>query len=132
MVFNECWCYYLHRGLRWLWKQPFILVGNPASVPSRFFFVLFYVEKSDNYSFFLIEVLSSRAFDQNFLHVLTFRSGIEAQFFLLTSLLFLWKSPFSFWIDDYCLRWFLLIRVDFGNASSSSFVWILIFRLKFP
>lgn len=18
MVFNECWCYYLHRGLRWL------------------------------------------------------------------------------------------------------------------
>ncbi len=53
------------------------------------FFVLFSVEKSDNYSFFLIEVLSSRAFDQNFLHVLTFRSGIEAQFFLLTSLLFL-------------------------------------------
>ena len=58
--------------------------GNPSP-----YSILFSVEKSDNYSFFLIEVLSSRAFDQNFLHVLTFRSGIEAQFFLLTSLLFL-------------------------------------------
>lgn len=57
--------------------------GNPSP-----YSILFSVEKSDNYSFFLIEVLSSRAFDQNFLHVLTFRSGIEAQFFLLTSLLF--------------------------------------------
>lgn len=41
MVFNECWCYYLLRGLRWLWKQPFILVGNPASVPSSFFYSFF-------------------------------------------------------------------------------------------
>ena len=46
MVFNECWCYYLHRGLRWLWKQPFILVGNPASVPSRFFLFIFQPKRS--------------------------------------------------------------------------------------
>ena len=46
MVFNKCWCYYLPRGLRWLWKQPFILVGNPASVPSSFFLFFFQPKRS--------------------------------------------------------------------------------------
>ena len=68
MVFNECWCYYLLRGLRWLWKQPFILVGNPASVPSSFFLFFFQPKRSDNYYFFLIQTLSRKASGSIFLH----------------------------------------------------------------
>ena len=68
MVFNECWCYYLPRGLRWLWKQPFILAGNPASVPSRFFLFFFQPKRSDNYYFFLIQTLSRKASGSIFLH----------------------------------------------------------------
>ena len=129
MVFNECWCYYLLRGLKWLWKQPFILVGNPASVPSRFFLFFFQPKRSDNYYFFLIQTLSRKASGSIFLLPAYLPAlGIDlihhaGRFFLLKTLFSLAGSFFE--------KKLLFNRVDFGNASSSSFVWILIFRLKF-
>lgn len=129
MVFNECWCYYLLRGLRWLWKQPFILVGNPASVPSRFFLFFFQPKRSDNYYFFLIQTVSQGVrFDFSssrriFQPWELIWSIIAGRFFLLKTLFSLAGSFFE--------KKLLFNRVDFGNASSSSFVWILIFRLKF-
>lgn len=129
MVFNECWCYYLPRGLRWLWKQPFILVGNPASVPSRFFYS-FFSRKDQTIIIFLNTNLVSQGVRFDFSSSRRIFQPWELIWSITAGRFFLLKTLFSL-AGSFFEKKLLFNRVDFGNASSSSFVWILIFRLKF-
>lgn len=125
MVFNECWCYYLPRGLRWLWKQPFILVGNPASVPSSFFFILFSAEKIRQLFIFLNTNLVSQGVPVRFFFIPAYLPALGIDLIhhrrpIFPSKNSLFFSRLIFWEKSFCSIVLILgMRVHQASFESS-------------